>query len=172
MKCVLGFFLLLSAQVVLTSAQTNAKLLAANKEVIRRANGWHGRAVEIEKAMGALQTKCDTFQTENVKLYEDNGKLVTECESLRAQLSVYEEMRGKDGAELLRQYAMLAGQYQQAVRHLQTQNQARPAAAAPPQASIRPPGEYLQCPCRNRLLIRRQWSPARYLPSYIRRPHR
>ncbi|KAJ6538528.1 hypothetical protein DFH09DRAFT_1177148, partial [Mycena vulgaris] len=116
----------------------NAQMVKMSDELHRGGKAWRAQAE-------AAKVKCDRFQLENVKLYEDNVKLVGDCETLRAQLAaaqnlckIYEEARGKDGAELLQQYGALAGQYSEAVKELERyniNNNARVAAQSHPQAS-------------------------------------
>ncbi|KAJ7490285.1 hypothetical protein B0H11DRAFT_1018757 [Mycena galericulata] len=65
-----------------------------------------------------LMAKCELYQRENVKLYEDNSRLVGDAEKLRAQVAaaqaragVYEGTRGKEVREILDGYAELQAAY-------------------------------------------------------------
>ncbi|KAJ7498638.1 hypothetical protein FB451DRAFT_5197 [Mycena latifolia] len=129
--------------------EMNARLGAVNDDLLKKGKAWQIRAEETQVQAQALKVKCDTFKSENVKLYEDNGKLLGECDTLRTKLAtaerlcaIYEQQRGRDGAELLKQYGQLAEQYAAAVRDLQRTNARIAAQPQPqPQASASQPRE-------------------------------
>ncbi|KAJ7044627.1 hypothetical protein C8F04DRAFT_592284 [Mycena alexandri] len=72
-----------------------------------------------------VRNTCQTYQKENVELYEDNTRLLGEGEKLRAevallqaQLRVHQETRGMSSSDIITQYATLQIEYRDAVKQL------------------------------------------------------
>ncbi|KAJ7930068.1 hypothetical protein B0H13DRAFT_1963094 [Mycena leptocephala] len=158
-----------------TKLQTaNQQLLTTNQQLTTLSDALKRDNKALRAFLEQLTDKCKTYQEENVKLYEDNTKLVSEVRT-------HEEMSGQDISVIVGQYALLKNQYADAVKELQLRttqmvSMAANANASAPQPAasgsntpreIRPvPGECSLSHCRLGLLTRRyQWSLYRYRPS-------
>ncbi|KAJ7180394.1 hypothetical protein C8R43DRAFT_1117695 [Mycena crocata] len=103
-----------------------------------------------EKAQPALQqqneelhARCAKYQEENVKLYDDNTKLLANCKILRKKLAAtqafcvtFEQNRDKTYMNILKEFAIMKEQYADAVNELKKYaKRSTPAAAVPLQTS-------------------------------------
>ncbi|KAJ7780950.1 hypothetical protein B0H16DRAFT_602815 [Mycena metata] len=127
-----------------------------------------------------MQSKCQTYQIENVKLYEDNARLIGEndklrvdLELLRAQLRVHQETRGMSYSEIVSQHAALQIEHRQAVKQLSTYWQANSnpnnavTGGQPQPGLVRPP---TMVPSQSQVPLRRVSAPS-LQPQANAHPH-